>query len=118
MNEGLFIYEKYFFKRWTRSISKKLSYFPELNFAEDLAKVKTLETAEGVFDERQADEIWRARRIRCWLGRQTPHGPHLVGEHINELHLGVKGPLKLIDPFTKSVSFVLGPRQPHREGIH
>ena len=49
MNEGLFIYEKYFFKRWTRSISKKLSYFPELNFAEDLAKVKTLDDINQTF---------------------------------------------------------------------
>ena len=49
MNEGLFIYEKYFFKRWTRSISKKLSYFPELNFAEDLAKVQTLDDINQTF---------------------------------------------------------------------
>ena len=49
MNEGLFIYEKYFFSRWTRSISKKLSYFPELNFAEDLAKVKTLDDINQTF---------------------------------------------------------------------
>ena len=77
-----------------------------------LATVQTLETAEGVFDERQADEIWRTRRIRRWLGRQTSQGPHLVGEHIDELHLGVKGPSKLIDPLIKGVHLVLDPRQP------
>lgn len=49
MNEGLFIYEKYFFRRWTGSISKKLTYFPELNFADDLAKVKTLEDINKTF---------------------------------------------------------------------
>jgi hypothetical protein len=49
MNEGFFIYEKYFFRRWTRSISKKLACFPELNFAEDLATVKTLDDINRTF---------------------------------------------------------------------
>ncbi|MDC0172160.1 alpha/beta fold hydrolase [Gammaproteobacteria bacterium] len=49
MNEGFFIYEKYFFRRWTRSISKKLACFPELNFAEDLATVKSLDDINQTF---------------------------------------------------------------------
>ena len=43
MNKTLFIYEKYFFRRWTKSLKKKLSYFPEYSFGPELKNVKTLD---------------------------------------------------------------------------
>jgi predicted alpha/beta-fold hydrolase len=49
MNNGLFIYEKYFFRRWTRSLQKKLKYFPELDFSAEMNQIKTLEDVNQTF---------------------------------------------------------------------
>ncbi|MAR59820.1 MAG: YheT family hydrolase [Porticoccaceae bacterium] len=49
LNKSLFIYEKYFFRRWTRSLTKKLNHFPELSFGPDLAQVKTLDDVNKTF---------------------------------------------------------------------
>ena len=49
MNNTLFIYEKYFFRRWTTSLKKKLVHFPELNFGADIESVKTLEDINRTF---------------------------------------------------------------------
>ena len=49
MNNGLFIYEKYFFRRWTRSLKKKLKHFPELDFSAEMNQIKTLEDVNQTF---------------------------------------------------------------------
>ena len=49
LNKSLFIYEKYFFGRWTRSLTKKLCHFPELNFGSELAQVKNLNDVNKTF---------------------------------------------------------------------
>jgi predicted alpha/beta-fold hydrolase len=49
LNKSLFIYEKYFFGRWTRSLTKKLCHFPELNFGFELAQVKNLNDVNKTF---------------------------------------------------------------------
>jgi len=49
LNNSLFIYELYFFRRWTRSIQKKQKYFPDSNFGAELKKVKTLDDVNNTF---------------------------------------------------------------------
>jgi hypothetical protein len=43
LNNGLFVYENYFFRRWHESLRRKLECFPELGYAEDLARARTLD---------------------------------------------------------------------------
>jgi hypothetical protein len=43
LNNGFFVYENYFFRRWRDSLQRKLECFPELDYAEDLARAKTLD---------------------------------------------------------------------------
>lgn len=38
-----FVYGQYFVRKWKRSLLKKLEYFPEYGYAEDLKKMKTLD---------------------------------------------------------------------------
>lgn len=49
MNDSLFIYETYFFKRWTSSLKKKLHHFPELGDGLDLSNIRTLEDINKTF---------------------------------------------------------------------
>jgi predicted alpha/beta-fold hydrolase len=49
LNNSLFIYERYFFRRWTRSIKKKQKYFPDHDFGVELKKVKTLDDVNKTF---------------------------------------------------------------------
>jgi len=49
LNNSLFIYEKYFFRRWTRSIRKKQKHFPDHGFSTELKKVKTLDDINNTF---------------------------------------------------------------------
>jgi len=42
LNEGFFAYERYFFKRWHGSLQRKLECFPDLDYAADLARAKSL----------------------------------------------------------------------------
>jgi len=49
LNNSLFIYELYFFRRWTRSIQKKQKYFPDSDFGAELKKVKTLDDVNNTF---------------------------------------------------------------------
>ena len=49
LNNSLFIYERYFFRRWTRSIKKKQKYFPDDGFGVELKKVKTLDDVNKTF---------------------------------------------------------------------
>lgn len=43
LNKGFFVYENYFFRRWRDSLRRKLDCFPELDYAHDLARAKTLD---------------------------------------------------------------------------
>ena len=43
LNNGFFVYENYFFRRWHESLRRKLEHFPELGYAADLARAKTLD---------------------------------------------------------------------------
>ena len=49
MNDSLFIYETYFFKRWTSSLKKKLHHFPELGTGLNLSNIRTLEDINKTF---------------------------------------------------------------------
>ena len=49
LNNSLFIYELYFFRRWTRSIQKKQKHFPDSDFGAELKKVKTLDDVNNTF---------------------------------------------------------------------
>jgi len=43
LNNGFFVYENYFFRRWHESLRRKLECFPQLDYADDLARAKTLD---------------------------------------------------------------------------
>jgi len=43
LNSGFFVYENYFFRRWHESLRRKLDCFPQLDYADDLARAKTLD---------------------------------------------------------------------------
>ena len=43
LNRGFFVYEKYFFRRWHESLRRKLDCFPELDYADDLARARSLD---------------------------------------------------------------------------
>lgn len=43
LNRGFRGYEQYFFKKWRNSLRRKLQYFPDFDYAEDLARAKTVD---------------------------------------------------------------------------
>lgn len=49
LNQGLFVYERYFFKRWHESLQRKLKCFPELDYAAELAASKSLDDLNRLF---------------------------------------------------------------------
>lgn len=49
LNDGFFAYERYFFKRWHESLRRKLVCFPELDYAADLARAKSLDDLNRLF---------------------------------------------------------------------
>lgn len=49
LNEGLFAYERYFFKRWRSSLQCKLRHFPELDYAAELASAGSLDDLNRIF---------------------------------------------------------------------
>jgi predicted alpha/beta-fold hydrolase len=49
LNSGLFAYERYFFRRWHQSLSKKLELFPDLDFQADLDTSKSLDDLNRLF---------------------------------------------------------------------
>jgi len=49
LNRGFFAYERYFFKRWHGSLQRKLQFFPELDYAEELASTKSLDDLNRIF---------------------------------------------------------------------
>jgi len=49
LNDGFFAYERYFFRRWYRSLQYKLEHFPELNYGAELATAKSLDDLNRIF---------------------------------------------------------------------
>ncbi|WP_413698892.1 YheT family hydrolase [Psychromonas sp. KJ10-10] len=49
LNNGLPIYEKYFVKKWKRSLNKKLKLHPEFDYAEKLKTLKSLDEMNEYF---------------------------------------------------------------------
>lgn len=49
LNRGFFAYERYFFKRWHSSLQRKLQCFPQLDYAAELASVKSLDDLNRIF---------------------------------------------------------------------
>jgi uncharacterized protein len=55
LEEGWFVYHDYFRRKWSRSLSKKLSHFPELGYADKLLKLKTLSQMNDYFVPNHTD---------------------------------------------------------------
>ena len=55
LNEGSFIYRKYFMYRWTKSLHKKLVHFPEYDFGPQLESAKTFEELNEFFVPRHTE---------------------------------------------------------------
>ena len=49
LNNGFFAYERYFFRRWYRSLQYKLEHFPELDYGAELATAKSLDDLNRIF---------------------------------------------------------------------
>jgi predicted alpha/beta-fold hydrolase len=49
LNNGFPIYEKYFVKKWKRSLFKKLRYHPQFNYGDRLKKLKSLDQMNEFF---------------------------------------------------------------------
>ncbi|MFZ9037568.1 MAG: YheT family hydrolase [Gammaproteobacteria bacterium] len=59
LNHGFFAYERYFFKKWRRSLQLKLQHFPELDYTEELAQARSLDDLNRMFIPRHTiyDEV-------------------------------------------------------------
>jgi hypothetical protein len=49
LNSGFYAYERYFFRRWSESLQRKLACFPELDYADELASARTLDDLNRLF---------------------------------------------------------------------
>jgi len=49
LNNGFFAYERYFFRRWAESLRRKLVCFPDLDYAQDLARARSLDDLNRLF---------------------------------------------------------------------
>jgi len=49
LNTGFFVYEKYFVKKWKRSLFKKLQHFKDYDYGKPLKKLKTLNQMNAFF---------------------------------------------------------------------
>jgi predicted alpha/beta-fold hydrolase len=55
LNNGFPVYEKYFVKKWKRSLFKKLTFHPEYDYAEMLKKLKSLDDMNEYFVKNQTE---------------------------------------------------------------
>ena len=55
LNQGSFIYRKYFMYRWTKSLRKKLVHFPEYDFGPELEGAKTFAELNAFFVPRHTE---------------------------------------------------------------
>lgn len=65
LNQGFFAYERYFFRRWHQSLQRKLACFPDLDYADLLARARSLDDLNRLFIPRYTayrtvDEYFRA----------------------------------------------------------
>lgn len=65
LNEGFFVYERYFFQRWRNSLRRKLECFPEYDYSEELASARSLDDLNRIFIPRytayaEVDEYFAA----------------------------------------------------------
>ena len=49
LNTGWFVYERYFFTRWRQSLMRKLEYFPDLGYGEQLRIAKSIDDLNRMF---------------------------------------------------------------------
>jgi len=68
LNTGLFLYERYFFDRWRRSLQRKLECFPDLGYGADLAQAKSIDDLNRLFvprhtQYRTVDEYFAAYAV-------------------------------------------------------
>ena len=49
LNSGWFVYERYFFRRWSRSLRRKLGHFPDLGYGPDLAGARRVDDLNRFF---------------------------------------------------------------------
>ncbi|MDH3633437.1 MAG: alpha/beta fold hydrolase [Gammaproteobacteria bacterium] len=49
LNNGFFAYERYFFRRWYRSLQYKLQHFPDLDYGAELVTAKSLDDLNRIF---------------------------------------------------------------------
>lgn len=49
LNHGFFAYERYFFRKWHRSLQRKLECFPDYDYGEQLAAAKSLDDLNRMF---------------------------------------------------------------------
>ena len=49
LNQSIFIYEKYFFYRWTNSLRKKLTHYPEYEFGDALDSARSIDDMNRMF---------------------------------------------------------------------
>lgn len=49
LNQGFFVYERYFFKKWQESLQRKLECFPDLGYGRQLAMAKSLDDLNRMF---------------------------------------------------------------------
>ena len=49
LNQGFFVYERYFFKQWHGSLRRKLELFPDLDDADKLAQARSLDDLNRLF---------------------------------------------------------------------
>ncbi len=55
LNQGWFVYERYFFKRWRDSLRRKLEHFPDFGYAEELASARSLDDLNELFIPRYTE---------------------------------------------------------------
>ena len=55
LNDGFFVYERYFFLRWRRSLERKLAHFPEYDYAAELASARSLDDLNRIFIPRYTE---------------------------------------------------------------
>lgn len=68
LNNGWFVYERYFFRRWYQSLQYKLECFPDLDYAADLAQARSIDDLNRIFvprhtQYRTVDEYFAAYAV-------------------------------------------------------
>ncbi len=57
LNNGFFVYERYFFRRWRNSLRRKLQHFPDFGYGEELATARSLDDLNRIFIPRYTDYV-------------------------------------------------------------